>query len=63
MKDVREKFSGVADDELDGDMELRRGKAAKLPQSGTEKEIEDLASSVYEFLYTSDSNFDEAELV
>lgn len=58
MKDVREKFSGVSDDELDGDMDLRRtGKAAKMPDN--DKELEDMASAMYEFLYTSDSGLDD----
>lgn len=63
MKDVREKFSGVDDEELDTDMDLRRaGKAAKLPPNETEKEIDELASSIYEFMYASDSSFDAEEL-
>lgn len=55
MKDVREKYSGVADDDFDGgDMELRRtGKATKI-----DADVDELASSMYEFLYGSDSNFD-----
>lgn len=60
MKDVREKFSGVSEDELDGEMDLRRtGKATKLDN---EKELEDMASAMYDLLYTSDSGFDEAGL-
>lgn len=57
MKDVREKYAGVADDDFDGgDMELRRtGKASKLAE---DKEVDELASSMYEFLYGSDSSFD-----
>lgn len=57
MKDVREKYAGVTDDDFDGgDMELRRtGKASKLNE---EKEIDELAGSMYEFLYGSDSSFD-----
>lgn len=57
MKDVREKYAGVTDDDFDaGDMELRRtGKAAKMAE---DKEVEELAGSMYEFLYGSDSNFD-----
>lgn len=63
MKDVREKFSGVADEELDTEMDLRRtGKATKLPPNESEKEIDDLAASMYEFLYASDSSFDAEEL-
>lgn len=60
MKDVREKFSGVSDDELDGEMDLRRtGKATKLDN---EKELEDMASAMYDLLYTSDSGFDDGGL-
>lgn len=56
MKDVREKYAGVADDFDGGDMELRRtGKASKIED---DKDVEELASSMYEFLYGSDSNFD-----
>lgn len=56
MKDVREKYSGVSDEDFDGDVEIRRqGKAAKLNK---DDEIDDLAASMYEFLYASDSNFD-----
>lgn len=56
MKDVREKYTGVSDDDFDGtDMELRRtGKAAKLQDD----DVDALASSMYEFLYGSDSNMD-----
>lgn len=56
MKDVREKYAGVADDDFDGsDMELRRtGKASKIDSEN----VDELASSMYEFLYGSDSNFD-----
>ncbi|XP_060517912.1 uncharacterized protein LOC132696847 isoform X2 [Cylas formicarius] len=58
MKDVRDKYAGVSDDELDADMELRRqSKSTKLP-SDKEKEIEDLTASMYEFLYASDGGFD-----
>lgn len=60
MKDVREKFSGVSEDELDGEMDLRRtGKATKFDN---EKELEDMASAMYDLLYTSDSGFDEGGL-
>ncbi|XP_074027053.1 uncharacterized protein [Leptinotarsa decemlineata] len=63
MKDVRDKFSGVADDELESDMDLSRtGKAMDFPKADKEREIDDLASSMYEFLYTSDSNLDVDEL-
>lgn len=58
MKDVREKFSGVSDDELDGEMDLRRtGKAAKTPEN--ERELEEMASAMYDFLYTSDTGLDD----
>ncbi|KAF7287190.1 uncharacterized protein LOC143194162 isoform X1 [Rhynchophorus ferrugineus] len=60
MKDVREKYAGVSDDFENGDVELRRtgrqGKAEKIDDK--EKEIDDLASSMYDFLYASDSGFD-----
>ncbi|RZC32779.1 uncharacterized protein BDFB_007256 [Asbolus verrucosus] len=54
MKDVREKYTGVTDEEFDSDVELRRtGKARNLPKS--EFEINELASSMYEFLYGTES--------
>lgn len=57
MKDVREKYAGVAEDDFDGgDMELRR--TGKASQFAADKEVDELASSMYEFLYGSDSNFD-----
>lgn len=61
MKDVREKYAGVTEDDFEsGDVELRRtgrqSKASKLDSQ--EKEIDDLAGSMYEFLYASDSGFD-----
>ncbi|KAK9879761.1 hypothetical protein WA026_006823 [Henosepilachna vigintioctopunctata] len=56
MKDVREKYVGVSDDELDEDVEIRRqGKSA---QDGNEAEIDALATNVYEFLYASDPSLD-----
>ncbi|CAG9768984.1 unnamed protein product [Ceutorhynchus assimilis] len=60
MKDVREKYAGVADDDFEsGDVELRRtGREGKLMNSDKEKEVDDLAASMYEFLYASDSGFD-----
>lgn len=59
MKDVREKFSGVSDEELDGDLELRRtGKDMKFPNVNEEKDIDALEASMYEFLYASDSNIE-----
>lgn len=58
MKDVREKYSGVSDDDLDSEMDLRRtGKASKSPDN--EKELEDMASAMYDLLYTSDSGLDD----
>lgn len=55
MKDVREKFSGVSEDELEGEMDLRRtGKTIKFEN---ERELEDMAGSMYDLLYTSDSGF------
>lgn len=61
MKDVREKYAGVTEDDFEsGDVELRRtgrqSKDSKLDSQ--EKEIDDLAGSMYEFLYASDSGFD-----
>lgn len=62
MKDVRDKYSGVTDEEFDSEFDLRRaGRARKLPASDEEEsngEIDELASSIYEFLYASDSNMD-----
>ncbi|XP_072387274.1 uncharacterized protein [Diabrotica undecimpunctata] len=59
MKDVREKFSGVSDEEFDSDLDLRRaGKDMKFPKTDQEKEIDNLESSIYEFLYASDSGMD-----
>jgi len=55
MKDVREKYSGVSEDDFEGDIEFRRtGRGMKLQ----ENEIDDLANSMYEFLYGSDSGFE-----
>lgn len=55
MKDVREKFSGVSEDELEGEMDLRRtGKASKFEN---DRELEDMAAAMYDLLYTSDSGF------
>lgn len=57
MKDVREKYAGVTEDDFDGgDIELRRtGKAARMEE---DKDVEELAGSMYEFLYGSDSSFE-----
>ncbi|XP_065163473.1 LOW QUALITY PROTEIN: uncharacterized protein [Atheta coriaria] len=56
MKDVREKYAGVADEDFDGDgVEFRRtGRATKE----TPDEVDQLASSIYEFLYGSDHTVD-----
>lgn len=57
MKDVREKYAGVTDDDFDGEVELRRtGKAKKLPGENTDQEINDLANSMYDFLYGSEAS-------
>lgn len=63
MRDVREKYAGVTEDDFEGgDMELRRtgrdGKAASLGNQDQESEVDNLAASMYEFLYASDSGFD-----
>ncbi|XP_056645868.1 uncharacterized protein LOC130451094 [Diorhabda sublineata] len=59
MKDVREKFAGVSDEELDGDLDLRRaGKDIKISKAEQENNVNDLESSMYDFLYSSDSNID-----
>lgn len=57
MKDLRHKYGSVDEDELEDDeLEIRRqGKDMKFP---ADKEIDELAASVYEFLYSSDSSFD-----
>ncbi|XP_066155467.1 uncharacterized protein [Euwallacea fornicatus] len=56
MKDVREKYAGVSDDDFEGsDVELRR---TGRKMDSQEKEIDTLAASMYEFLYASDSGFD-----
>ncbi|KAJ8978177.1 hypothetical protein NQ317_009665 [Molorchus minor] len=57
MKDVREKYSEMTDDELDSDIEVRRSKGMRM-SNDSEKEIEDMSDSIYEFLYASDSGFD-----
>lgn len=51
MKDVRERYAGVADEEdFDNDLELRRTSKA-MDLSKSQEEVDDLASSMYEFLY------------
>ncbi|GLV37913.1 hypothetical protein CBL_06385 [Carabus blaptoides fortunei] len=53
MKDVRERFSGNGDDNMDEpEVEIRRTAKAEGME---DREIDHLASSVYEFLYGSDS--------
>ncbi|XP_044751821.1 uncharacterized protein LOC123311795 [Coccinella septempunctata] len=55
MKDVREKYAGVADEDLDDDVEIRRqGRDQKLG----EKDMDSLATDIYEFLYGSDTSLD-----
>lgn len=52
---MREKYPEVGDEDFDSDMEIRRqGKSAKLPED--DSQIDELADSVYEFLYASDSS-------
>lgn len=57
MKDLKQKYGSVDEEELeDDDLELRRqGKDMKMPAN---KEIDELAASVYQFLYSGDSDFD-----
>ncbi|XP_018571112.1 uncharacterized protein LOC108910840 isoform X2 [Anoplophora glabripennis] len=57
MKDLRQKYGNVDEEELeDDDLEIRRqGKDMKLTST---KEIDELAASVYEFLYSGDGGFD-----
>lgn len=55
MKDVREKYTDVADDDFEDEMELRRtGKATKIEK----EDSEDLSHPMYDFLYGIDSNMD-----
>lgn len=59
MKDVREKFSGVTEDDFEGEMDFRRtGKSVNLSGDETEREIDAMANTMYEFLYASESGFD-----
>lgn len=56
MKDVREKYAGVGDEDLDDDVEIRRqGKDMKFEKDG---EMDSLATDIYEFLYGSDTSLD-----
>lgn len=49
LKDIRERYDGL--EEYESDVEFgRRGKAMKAPSDG---EIDDMAASMYEFLYSS----------
>lgn len=59
MKDVREKYAGVTEDDFEsGDVELRRtGRQGKALMSEND-EVDNMAASMYEFLYASDSGFD-----
>lgn len=51
MKDVREKYTGVSEDDFDGDVEIRRqGRERK----DDDKTMDELATSMYEFLYGND---------
>lgn len=55
MKDVREKFSGVNEDDFEEDVPIRRsGKDMKL----NNREIDEMAASMYEFLYGGDTSLD-----
>ncbi|XP_045471460.1 uncharacterized protein LOC123678469 [Harmonia axyridis] len=56
MKDVREKYAGVTDEDLDDDVEIRR--QAKDLKSGHEEDLDSLATDIYGFLYGSDSSLD-----
>ncbi|VEN60864.1 unnamed protein product [Callosobruchus maculatus] len=57
MKDMREKFSGVGEEDFESDLDLRRtGRSRKFGEA--DKEAEDLSNMVYEFLYASDSGVD-----
>lgn len=61
MKDVREKYSGVTDDdELDGEVEIRR-QGKKMRHDEDESDVNAMVSSMYEFLYGSESGSDLAE--
>lgn len=52
MKDVRERFSAEGDNMEEPEVEIRRaGKAERMEN----QDLDNLASSVYEFLYGSDS--------
>nr|CAH7714287.1 unnamed protein product [Callosobruchus chinensis] len=54
---MREKFSGVGEEDFESDLDLRRtGRASKFGEA--DKEAEDLSNMVYEFLYASDSGVD-----
>lgn len=56
MKDVREKYAGVTDEDLDDDVEIRRqGKDLK---SETERDMDSLATDIYEMIYGSDTSLD-----
>lgn len=55
MKDVREKYTEVGEDDFDDEVGIRRhGKDMKLD----DKDIDDMATSMYEFLYGSEANLD-----
>ncbi|CAH1984939.1 unnamed protein product [Acanthoscelides obtectus] len=56
MKDMREKFSGVGEEDFETDLDLRR--TGRSRQIGEDKEVEDLSNIVYEFLYAGDGGVD-----
>lgn len=54
MKDVREKYTDVGDDDFESELDIKRqGRDMKDVDT-----MEDLAGSMYDFLYGSDSNLD-----
>lgn len=51
MKDVRERYTDVSDDDFESDLEIKRqGRFMK------EENLDELAASMYDFLYGSDYN-------
>lgn len=58
LKDVRERYDGL--EEYEGDVDFgRRSKSMKMPQEG---DVDDLAASVYEFLYSGSSSEQELDI-
>lgn len=54
MKDVREKYTDVTEDDFDPDVEIRRqGRHMKNNEN-----LDELAVSLYDFLYGNDSELD-----